>query len=331
MREAEEIFEGTGINITTEGRKYLGGYVGTREGAEAYVNELQEKWLQELNELTKIAMSEPQAAYAAFTSGFRHKVTYYMRTIPNLEGVLKPLDKFIDEHFIPAITEGHICSNDDRKLLSLPARLGGMGIPIFTESCTREFENSLQMTETLRNNIVAQEAIYIHNRRAENAITHKMDTDRKKREETLLEDLRTRMSKSQIRGNDVAQMKGASAWLTSLPLKREGYVLNKREFFDAVALRYRWVLKRLPSNCVCSEKFTMDHAMDCKTGGYIHRRHDRLRDLFADLLDEVAYDVCTEPGLQPLSGEVLPPGTNTQDDARSDVAARGFWQAFVLA
>ena len=40
FEEAKQIFEGTGINITTEGRKYLGGFVGTREGAEEYAKEL---------------------------------------------------------------------------------------------------------------------------------------------------------------------------------------------------------------------------------------------------------------------------------------------------
>ncbi len=139
------------------------------------------------------------------------------------------------------------------------------------------------------------------------------------------------MTKNQIRGNDIAQMKGGSSWLTSLPLKEEGYDLNKREFFDAIALRYRWMLKRLPTECVCGQKFSMDHAMQCKTGGYIHRRHDRLRDLFAKFLEDVAYDVHTEPGLQVLTGEVLPEGTNTKDDARSDIAVRGFWQAYALA
>ena len=45
------------------------------------------------------------------------------------------------------------------------------------------------------------------------------------------------MSDSQIRGNDLAQMKGAWAWLTSLPLAEEGYVLNKREYFDDIRHR----------------------------------------------------------------------------------------------
>ena len=35
LLQAEELFRDTGINITTEGRKYLGGYVGTEEGSSA--------------------------------------------------------------------------------------------------------------------------------------------------------------------------------------------------------------------------------------------------------------------------------------------------------
>ena len=120
LDEANTAFAGTGVNVTTEGRKYLGGFVGTCDGAIKYVNELQEEWLEQLQMLTEVAKSEPQSAYASFTSGFRHKVTYFMRTIPDLEEVLAPLDKLIDEQFIPIITDGHILSNDDGLLLSLP-------------------------------------------------------------------------------------------------------------------------------------------------------------------------------------------------------------------
>ena len=74
------------------------------------------------------------------------------------------------------------------------------------------------------------------------------------------------MNEEKKRANDLAQLKGASAWLTSLPIKDEGFVLNKREFFDAVAMRYRWDMKRLPLNCSCGKQFTMDHAMQCPLG-----------------------------------------------------------------
>ena len=139
------------------------------------------------------------------------------------------------------------------------------------------------------------------------------------------------MNKDQLRGNDLAQMKGASSWLTSLPLKEEGYVLNKREFFDSITLRYRWSLKRLPTKCVCGQDFTMDHAMQCGNGGYVIRRHNRIRDMFSVLLNQVCHGVHIEPSLQPLTGEILPDGANTQDEARPDIAARGFWQDCAMA
>ena len=55
------------------------------------------------------------------------------------------------------------------------------------------------------------------------------------------------MSPAEIRTNDLAQLKGASSWLNDLLLKSENYVLNKREFYDAICLRYRWQIKYLPT------------------------------------------------------------------------------------
>ena len=80
-------------------------------------------------------------------------MTYFIRTIPNLSAILKPLDDEIDSKFIPAITEGHQCSDEERKLLSLPVRLGGLGLPIFSELCEREYRNSVRATQQLSENI----------------------------------------------------------------------------------------------------------------------------------------------------------------------------------
>ena len=105
----------------------------------------------------------------------------------------------------------------------------------------------------------------------------------------------------------------------------------KREFFDAIAIRYRWNLKRTPTNCACNKPFDSDHAMQCSLGGYIIRRHNGVRDLFAKLLSAVAHEVQIEPQLQPLTGESLQRNANTDSEARLDVAARGFWQEHEMA
>ena len=142
FERAQEVFQGTGINITTSGQKYLGGFVGTVEAIREYVQALVDDWMEQLEVLTSIAKTEPQAAYSAFTSGFKHKLTYYIRTIPNISDIIKPLDDLVNSEFIPAITEGHKCNRLERTLLSLPVKLGGMGIPIFSDLCDIEFNNS---------------------------------------------------------------------------------------------------------------------------------------------------------------------------------------------
>ena len=92
--------------------------------------------------LADIAMTQPQAAYAAYTSGYQHKFSYFLRTIPEIERHLTPVEESIRHRFIPAITGGHIVNDEERVLLSLPPRLGGLGIKNPIESAPIEFENS---------------------------------------------------------------------------------------------------------------------------------------------------------------------------------------------
>ena len=87
----------------------------------------------------------------------------------------------------------------------------------------------------------------------------------------------------------------------------------------------------MPTLCACSAKFDADHANTCAKGGFIIRRHDQIRDMIAELVDDVAFDVRIEPPLQPITGESLPPPANTDDEARLDISARGFWQRGAVA
>ena len=141
-----------------------------------------------------------------------------------------------------------------------------------------------------------------------------------------LKEIHQRMTNEQLRGNELARMKGASSWLSALPLKSEHFSLNKREFYDAVRMRYRWDLKFLPTICACGKRFTVDHAMSCPKGGYIHQRHDEVRDILAKISKEISNDVETEPHLLPLTGESLSSSSNSADEARLDFSVRGFWQ-----
>ena len=86
-------------------------------------------------------MPEPQAAYSCFVSGYKHKPTYIMRTIPNISHQLDKIDHLILTKFIPAITGGTYVNPVQRCLLSLPAKYGDLGITIFSELAGIEFQN----------------------------------------------------------------------------------------------------------------------------------------------------------------------------------------------
>ena len=51
--------------------------------------------------------------------------------------------------------------------------------------------------------------------------------------------------------------KGASSWLTTVPLVDQGLVLNKQEFRDSLRLSHNMPLSDLPSKCVCGENSAM--------------------------------------------------------------------------
>ena len=91
------MFTGTGINITTEGRKHLGAALGSRSYLEQYVGGKVEDWVGEVTRLAKFVRSQPQASYAAFPFGIRHRWTYFMRTLPDLGNLLQPLERAISD------------------------------------------------------------------------------------------------------------------------------------------------------------------------------------------------------------------------------------------
>ena len=128
------------------------------------------------------------------------------------------------------------------------------------------------------------------------------------------------------RAMDLAQEKGASSWLTSLPIGEFGFSLHKSAFRDAIALRYGWTPLNIPTHCACGAPFSVQHALSCPKGGFPTLRHNEVRDLTAKLMSEVCHNMCIEPHLQPLTGEALNGATAiVTDGARLDVAANGFW------
>ena len=128
------------------------------------------------------------------------------------------------------------------------------------------------------------------------------------------------------RALEVSKEKGASSWLSALPITEHGFALHKGAFRDALCLRYGWQPPLLPANCVCGKHLTIEHALSCPCGGFPSIRHNELRDLTAQFLTETCRNVGIEPTLQPLGDEHLRHRTAIREDgARLDIVAENFW------
>ena len=112
------------------------------------------------------------------------------------------------------------------KLLSLPPKLGGLGIPIFSETSDFEYSNSKMVTKQLCEKIIQQERQYNRDNKIKE-IKNKLTRTRPTRYHHILVDVRAHMNKNQQQLNDISQEPGAYSWILSLPLEDEGYVLNK--------------------------------------------------------------------------------------------------------
>ena len=138
----------------------------------------------------------------------------------------------------------------------------------------------------------------------------------------VAKELRARLPESSRKAMDLASERGASNWLTSLPIHEFGLCLHKSAFVDAISLRYGWHHSSTPTHCIfvvlplpCS---MFSHVQ--AGGGFLIIRHNDLRDLTAHLLTEVCHDERTEPDLQLLTGETLNHTSgNSSDGARFDI------------
>ena len=324
LEEAQDIFRGSDIKITVSGKCHLGAALGSAEFREEYAKEKVCKWSNEIHRLADIARSEPQAAYAAFIHGGQHRFTYFLRTIPGMETFMKPLDDIITNEFIPALLGCDSISSVERDLFSLPLRYGGMGLSMFSELAESEYQASVRVTAPLAaimclqgNSLPDDDEV----KQIKKAVVSEKEEAWKQRAAAVEQSL----SPDVARNVQQARLKGASSWLNVVPLAEQGLTLSKGEFRDAIALRYNRLIPDLPSHCPCGERYDINHALNCKRGGFVIMRHDSIRNFEANLMQALCNDVELEPPLQPIEGETT---NHAGDSSRPDIRARGLWRPF---
>ena len=99
---------------------------------------------------------------------------------------------------IPAFTEGRQCTYDERTLLALPVRLGGLGIINLAAMSNDECNYSIQDTSPLSDAIISQKIKLPENLAEMNKrCTEEIRKSRRDKQLKRLEDLRLRMTREQ--------------------------------------------------------------------------------------------------------------------------------------
>jgi hypothetical protein len=108
--------------------------------------------------------------------------------------------------------------------------------------------SSIKITDALKEAILQQDFQYTGEVVA-HQLEAKMEAHKLRREQArqTSEELRVSLHHSLKQFMDLIQEKGASSWLTSLPIEKIYFALHKGAFHDALALRYNWQPLHTPS------------------------------------------------------------------------------------
>ena len=232
LNQTQALFKDSPINITTTGKRHLGASLGSEDFKTEYIDEKVQNWCKRIEKLSEIAKSQPHVAYTAYIHGEQHRYTYFARTIKGISNNLEPLDKIIEEAFIPSLF-GRIIADGERELLSLPVKEGGLGLRNINKNAARNYETSKSITTPLINKIKEQSDSLPSKEIVDNARATTMLRVRVA-EDTEIKAIKSKQSTVQQRSLLENSEQGASSWLGALPIAAHGFNLNKGEFQDAL-------------------------------------------------------------------------------------------------
>ena len=227
----------------------MGATIGTQEFTCNYVGAKVTERSSEVLLLAKIAESQPQADYSALTHDLSSRWRFMARTTPQVGELFLPLENVIRCTLLPLLAGTSPALHD---LFTSPPRWGGLGIFNPSEQCDHEYSASVQITEPLAQCIGYHQNVNYFGVKMEQIIRKSgIQSARQSHYSTVSSSIRANLNHFLYLAVDLATTKGASSWLSVLPLAKHGFVLHKLALHDALALHCGWPLSRTPSHCAC--------------------------------------------------------------------------------
>ncbi|CEM12133.1 unnamed protein product [Vitrella brassicaformis CCMP3155] len=210
---------------------------------------------------------------------------YVFRVVLTDECALSPLREAIAKELLPALLGG-LVTPSEVDLMLLPARFGGTGIRDPLDRVTAAYPASRASTKVVSKSVQGKAPFHPGDHRAtiRHALTQskqQQDVAHKIKREAALPHIDRRRHRVLFRS---AEYK-TSGWLTALLSTDNNTGLDAAEFRDALIMRYGRHPPGLAARCDhCNQPLTVDHALCCKRYGLVIRRHNELRDTFAELI-----------------------------------------------
>ena len=145
--EANVIFQPFGISVVS-GHRFLGRFIGDSDSTRQFVQSKVTEWISCIMELSKAAEKYPQAAFSALSKSLQFEWTYLQRVVSDCSAAFAPVWDAPNTFFWPAVFEGSI-SETEKRLFTLPTRMGGMGIRNPIEIANNAYKTSRTGTSVI--------------------------------------------------------------------------------------------------------------------------------------------------------------------------------------
>jgi hypothetical protein len=339
LEAAREAFPDFGFKVTT-GNRYLGGFIGEDEALRAWLRVKTEAWEEAVSDLASVAPNFPQTAYSGLQKSLQQEWQFVQRVTKGIGPEFQNVELALSRTFLPTLFGDNYDEDDPRRKIScLPVKWAGLAIPDPTSSADSNYNASILLCSHL---LAAFRGVDEFRSADHLAVIAEVKAELKLRNQAKYESAMTSLTsklscdnrRTIIRGQETGQ------WLSVLPSTVNGTELSAAEFRDALLLRYARSPPDLPSHCDgCLQKFSIRHALECKTGGLVISRHNEIRDELSDLASKALSPsaVRDEPTIH---NSRTAKGTKDQEDKdhpvkrlfrnsikedRGDILIRGLW------
>ena len=191
-----------------------------------------------------------------------------------------PIEEVIPLRLIPAITDGYIYPNNERKLFALPIKFSGYGLLDSCEPQNIEYRNSREVTKGLIEDMILLNKIFEINTEEIKKSKNKLKSEKNIIYQKKLNEATANVDEQSTRCIDAIWEAISSNWLGVVPVKEYNYLLNKQHFWDG-QLKNNRAIPGLPTTSPYGEKFNGQHVLSCKKVGLITIRNNEVRDITA--------------------------------------------------